>query len=381
MNSTSESPAAKRHGRVASMLRVIAVNALLLMAGVGLILVMPSLIFGTHHLLQTSSDISPSRLEKPSLPNYAGVEWAEQHFIELDAVKTDYFDYFVWRRRAFSGETINIDGEGLRATTPPDDASRGTLWAMGGSAQWGHGSRDADTIPSYLARTTGYTVTNLGESGYRSRQSLNFLLHRLTGHEHPDVYVSYDGYNEVRTGCRQQNRADGTDREKQIRQALVSRTKDADALQIRYLLEPPLALFRLMLNRLPSTGALPAPDLLVCDTDPERAQQVARTLISDWLTMQALADSQGARFLPVLQPTLALSRSRHDSVAVNEAIRRQLEAVYPRIREEARTHGLQFLDLTEALDGTENVFIDQVHVSPLGNEIIAGRIGEYLTSD
>ena len=252
---------------------------------------------------------------------------------------------------------------------------------MGGSAMWGHGGRDEDTIASFLARSTGYSVENLGESGYRARQSLNFLLHQLNSHEHPDVYVSYDGYNEVFMGCRQQNRADGSDREKQIRQALASRTKDDDALQIEYLLEPPLALLRLVLDRSTSTGALPAPDPLVCDTDPERAQQVARALISDWLTMQALADSQGARFLPVLQPTLALGRSRHDSVEVKEDMRRQLEAVYPRIREEAGRRGLEFLDLTEALDGTENVFIDQVHVSPVGNEIIAGRIGEYLTSD
>lgn len=380
MNSTSGSPEPKRNGRVTSMLRVIAVNALLLMAGVGLILVMPSVIFGSYHYLQTSSDVSPNT-PKPSLANYAGVEWAEQHFIEISALKTDYFDYFVWRRRAFSGETIRIDGEGLRATTPTADPSRGRLWAMGGSAMWGHGGRDEDTIASFMARSSDYSVENLGESGYRARQSLNFLLHRLTSHEHPDVYVSYDGYNEAFMGCRQQNRADGTDREKQIRQALESGTKDDDALQFRYVLEPPLALLRLVLDRSPSIGALPAPDLLVCDTDPARAQQVARALISDWLTMQALADSQGARFLPVLQPALALSRSRHDDVEVKEDIKRQLEAVYPLIREEARLHGLEFLDLTEALAGTENVFIDQVHVSPRGNEIIAGRIGEYLTSD
>lgn len=384
MNATSNSqssesrqaqPPLDTHDRVFSWVKVVTTNVLLLLAGFALVIGMPVAIYEIWNLVRTPSAIT-SVDQRGSLPNYDHVDWADAHFAEYRALQTSYFDHFVWRRQAFTGETINIDEDGIRATYQLNAGTEGeTLWAMGGSTMWGIGARDSETIPSFLASMSGYNSKNLGESAYRSRQSLNFLLYQLSTHESPDVYVSYDGYNDVRQGCWREVRSDGTNREMQIREAIER--EEREVLTFRYLLEPTVEFLRRALSRSP---AVSGPDELICDTNAERAQQVARALITDWQTMQGLADRQGGYFLPVLQPTLALSDSQHSELEVSAVEEEQLKAVYPLIREEAKRQGLEILDLSASLDGTRDVFIDQIHLSPEGNAIVANEINRRLNA-
>ena len=50
------------------------------------------------------------------LPNYADDPWAPTHFREFAALDTEYRSYYGWRRLPFAGETITIDGNGIRRT-------------------------------------------------------------------------------------------------------------------------------------------------------------------------------------------------------------------------------------------------------------------------
>jgi hypothetical protein len=45
-----------------------------------------------------------------TLPNYAGVNWARTHFVELHAQSSSYVSYLGWRREPFKGKTINVAG-------------------------------------------------------------------------------------------------------------------------------------------------------------------------------------------------------------------------------------------------------------------------------
>ena len=114
---------------------------------------------------------------RATVPNYAGVDWAATHVRELDSLKTVYFSFVEWRRDLFQGETINVVGPFHERLTPQADATKGgAVFFFGGSAMWGTGARDQETIPAYYNRLTGRPTRNFGESGYVAHQGLEMML-------------------------------------------------------------------------------------------------------------------------------------------------------------------------------------------------------------
>lgn len=84
--------------------------------------------------------------------------------------------------------------------------------SSGGSAVWGTGARDENTITSQLARKlcglgVPATVTNFGESGYRSTQVPIQLQLELRRSRVPDFIIFSDGVNDVHSSY--QNRISG----------------------------------------------------------------------------------------------------------------------------------------------------------------------------
>ena len=53
---------------------------------------------------------------RSNLPNYSEIDWAKIHFNELGKLESEYKSYIGWRRSGFSGQTININDEGIRHT-------------------------------------------------------------------------------------------------------------------------------------------------------------------------------------------------------------------------------------------------------------------------
>ena len=153
-----------------SWIKTIAINLTLVLAFLGLLFLAPPIIFIGYQIAiavlvdQTGND------SRAYLPNNQNISWAEKHFEEFNKLKTTYYDFIVWRRDDFNGETISIK-KGLRRTLQAEGAIKPSLegsqaWFFGGSTTWGTGLNDEYTYPSMFAIKTGYHVTNFGETGY-----------------------------------------------------------------------------------------------------------------------------------------------------------------------------------------------------------------------
>lgn len=140
------------------------------------------------------------------LPAYEGVDYDPRQLL-TEVRKSDravYQPYTMWRRRPYRGTYTTIDVEGIRRTTgnsPSNDSIQ--VWMFGGSAVWGVGAPDHETIPSRLAsllnREFGIdaTVRNLGERGFVSTQEVIYLMRELQSGRRPDVVIFYDGVNDA----------------------------------------------------------------------------------------------------------------------------------------------------------------------------------------
>lgn len=140
------------------------------------------------------------------LPAYEGVDYDPRHLL-AEVRKSDravYQPYTMWRRRPYRGTYTTIDVEGIRRTTgnsPRDDSIQ--VWMFGGSAVWGVGAPDHETIPSRLAsllnREFGIdaAVRNLGERGFVSTQEVIYLMRELQSGGRPDIVIFYDGVNDA----------------------------------------------------------------------------------------------------------------------------------------------------------------------------------------
>lgn len=344
---------------------------------------------GYQFYKKTAGNAAAERLdERAMLPNYQDVDWAWAHFRELTDVRAEYRSYVGWRRLPYSGETITIDAQGLRAShgTAASDQGAPLALFLGGSTMWGEGANDHGTIPSQfaVANAGSYEVRNFGESAYNAFQSYLFLKEQLLSGARPQLIVSYDGVNEVHGRCRAGNTTFGHGREFQIRDAMRDKDRPDSgdgALRLSIFISPLQELIARFGSRM-HAQQIGAYDY-ICHRDPERAQRVAQVLLDSWLTLKKTADLYGARFVAALQPVAYLGAPQTAHLTLDPVLGREYATVYPIIRtllgEPAyrELHGL-VLDLSAAFDGDEHIYIDFCHVSPNGNAIVADLIGRHL---
>jgi lysophospholipase L1-like esterase len=319
------------------------------------------------------------------LPTYGGAEWARKHFSEYrELEEADYAAYYGWRRPAFAGETINIDERGMRRTYRDRNvAPERTIAFFGGSTTWGTGADDDRTIPSeFVKLNPEYAGYNFGQTGFVAHQSLNAFLERYFEGFRPDVVVFYDGVNDVGK-CRSEMGPYSHSREVEIRTRLheagggaASASFVLTVLPIRNLIEKAV---RVLANQRRLEESF-----YDCHKNPEKAEQIARVLLSDWLIVKKLVESYGGTFVPILQPVIYLSDTKTDHLKLSEALRWQYEMLYPLIidmidREFPELTG-NFMDLRAALDRDEYFYIDWCHLSPDGNQLVAERISQGIAA-
>lgn len=308
------------------------------------------------------------------LPNYAGVEWARTHFVEVHAQSTRYVSYLGWRRGPFKGKTINVAGPyGQRETVGTATPDKPSVYLFGGSAMWGTGVDDANTIPSLIVQIGGFRAQNYGEGAYVAHQGLLLLIELLQDGHRPDVVVFYDGVNEVVQKCRSELTPKSHAREARIKAALAATSADK-TYDLRYMAGPLLAAAGTLSDAL---GLRRRDTTFNCHTDARKAQQVADNLIQDWDVARRLVESYGGRFIGILQPVAYYSNTKFDHIRLGDIQKAQYEAVYPLIRQKmAGRAGLY--DFTGVLDHPEHIYIDFCHVSPNGNRYIAQKLVEAL---
>ena len=224
---------------------------------------------------QAIHTIWPRQDARAQLVNYQNAPWAVRHFAEYRALRTEFVSYLGWRRRPFTGETINIDAS-LRIRQTPQTPIPGApiVYFFGGSTMWGTGSPDAQTIPAAYQRATGAQVKNFGETGWAAHQGLNQLLKLYVEGHRPDIVIFYDGVNDVGQKCRRENDFWADDRQAQIRQALAHRPGE-----FGYYAQPILNLAR---NLATSLGPKQTKRHFDCDTNAAKAEQVAEQMLVDW---------------------------------------------------------------------------------------------------
>jgi lysophospholipase L1-like esterase len=136
---------------------------------------------------------------------YASQEWAKQYWKEFSLSRHQlYHPYVIWRRASLKGDFVNINRDGIRFT-PGADCSVNSykVMAFGGSTMWGTGAPDWGTIPAYLE--AGLTallhrpvcLMNFGESAFVSTQGVIQLIQELQSGNVPNLVIFYDGANET----------------------------------------------------------------------------------------------------------------------------------------------------------------------------------------
>jgi hypothetical protein len=167
---------------------------------------------------------------------YGGAAWTERHYQDLRALSaTARWGPELPRIGPFEGATIHVDDAGLRRTwrspsaAPAASAATAASAApaptgtasvaaaasstrvvvLGGSAVFGAGARDDETIPSLLARAIarrredgGATVVdNLGQVGRTERACVAALESELREGRRPDVAVLCVGWEDAVAAC------------------------------------------------------------------------------------------------------------------------------------------------------------------------------------
>ena len=260
---------------------------------------------------------------------------------------------------------------------------------------WGTGSPDWGTIPSYLQtgikklKNGPICVMNFGESGYVSTQSVIELMLQLQSGNIPDVTLFFDGVNDIYTAY-QSGRPGVHENFDQIAAKLEQRgiSKQRPLLE---LLESS-SLHRLAVNLVtklrqeaPSTPKLLTYETMGIDVE-SLSNAIIQTYLSNCKIVEGLAQKYGFKSFffwpqhitagkkPLTAEEWELKRS------LDPALTKLYLAVYRKI--EPQVSECQNLIYLGAIydDYKPLLWLDDAHVTPVGNELIAQKMLEVLRS-
>lgn len=367
-------------------------RAWLLVGGLGVLLL----------LLEGIARVSVPKPAPPSFPLFAdepelpAARLQEAYFTELAAaMRLPWEPYVYWRLPEYSGTHIRIGSDGFRRTwngdapPGPTSATRWEIWMLGGSALWGIGARDDQTIPSLVSRWLAERgipaiVRNLAVVGYVSTQETWTLIEELGKGGRPDVVVFYNGSNDVLSSYFNR-RAGVTLLEPKLEdhwlKTVVRRSGIARATRH--------ALFRAGSNLLRA-------ELLSSDQFLDLTRETARVYRNNVDLARRLGASHGFGVLVAPQPLSFHKPSRHpdeelglkrdDFVHIGgydvDAPGTELGGFYLAVYE-ALAEGLAtepgYCDLRSVFrDESGPRFIDYCHTTELANSRIAAVLGEAL---
>ncbi len=312
----------------------------------------------------------PGADERARLPNYAAEPDAERIFAEFDALETEYQPYVVWSRKPFAGRVTTVDEHGDRVHAETTEAPRGVVRFIGGSSTWGSGTTDAGTLPArFNALYPELKVHNHGESGFHTRPEVARLVHLVNQGEPMDLVVFYDGANDAEKLCRPEVALNGSTRTAKIRRRVHPASETWSALTSSLLEVINGGFFR---RHVFGSGKRETR----CEAEPGYTERVARTMVANWRIAHAIAEVGGADFIAVLQPVASVGAPRVDHLDPDDVTKGSAPEIYAHVRAliAADPEIDWFHDLSDAYDGDAYVFIDDVHVSENGHDIMAARL-------
>ena len=137
-------------------------------------------------------------------PATAGAPWSGRYWNEFAGLDYEFPPFLLSRVSDVESDAItSVDGvRRSYSAAPGADGSAPEVWFFGGGALWGEGQRDLHTIPSEVARLAeregqALVVRNFGQPGYTSWQSALLLEQELATRPAPALVVFYDGTDDV----------------------------------------------------------------------------------------------------------------------------------------------------------------------------------------
>ena len=309
---------------------------------------------------------------RDQLPMFAASNPAPGLFEEQRETVSVYESIVGWKKAPYEGEYVNIDENGRRTHTIGLDnlPSAKDVGFFGGSTMWGTGVVDNGTIPAHFdSMTDNYRVTNYGQRGWRIRQSLAELVNLYDQGELPDIAIFYAGTNDAAIGC---DLAFGPGlnetHEAPYMREMVS-NRESPSYLYRNFIVPAWDTFKRL------SGRQRVESDRQCDVDPERAEQVALSTFRNWQLAKLIMESEGREFYAFLEPVAAVGQPNLSYLELNPDILAQYPPVYQRLQEliAAEGDGWAF-DISDALDGDNQYYLDHSHISDEGNAVIAQRI-------
>ena len=308
--------------------------------------------------------------DRIALPNYPDKERARKILGEFNQLETRYVPFVEWRREEFHGETTTVGRDGNRVQPATTQDPVGTVRFFGGSAMWGSGVADDETIPATFNRLQpDFRVVNHGESGFTSRQSVSELVNLANDGAPMDLVVFYDGNNDVGSFCQEEVGINSHTRAKKLARLVAPLSKVWNNLtgSLQELLSG---------KGVQKWWAGPGPHPTLCHRDPAYARRVAEVMVNDWKIARAIAREGGADFVAILQPVASLGKPRTDHLSPPEySAEKEQNVVYPIVRKILAEQRIDWAyDFTDVFDGDDYIYIDEAHVTPNGTRRVAERL-------
>lgn len=291
--------------------------------------------------------------------------WAEQ-----STVLVRWLPYSYWTVAPFDGAYINVDQSGRRQTPSyTEDPAAPSIYFFGGSTIWGLGSRDAYTIPAQVAQLLAEQdypaqVQSYAQTGYVSWQDLLLFQAQLALDNAPDLAVFYQGFNDVYAAYLQ----DGAGLT--LRENL--RVNDVELGRLVRSGQPAL---------LPFDADISAYDWSLVTSGEATPGAIADRWLANRRLIRAAAREHDVRVLFVWQPALFAKAERTDGEQrILDDVERQqagfadlYRAVVGIVREGmANDNDDDTVFLTDAFsDVSDAVFFDRVHITEIGNGLVA----------
>lgn len=318
-------------------------------------------------------------------PYFASVPWSARYWEEFSlANKQRYEPYLIWRHEAYSGSLIVIGDDGVRRT-PGAQCKKGafTVLVFGGSLVWGVGAPDSLTIPFFIQtelsrrRPGAVCVRNLGELGYVSTQEVIVLIRELQLGRVPHLAIFLNGGNDAHVAYKFGEPGVHFDYEN-----IKAKMEGPKAIvgARAWLASSNLYKLAVRLSKARHIETRAAPGY--------RNGSVAENVLQVYRTNQAIIRSLARQygFTPYFfwQPIISASNKRltadeqRIASAVDPAYARLFRRTYDLAKAGAGA-AVNFYYLGDVFDDVvETVYIDPVHVTPLGNSLLAKRIVTML---
>jgi hypothetical protein len=206
-----------------------------------------------------------------------------------------------------------INSVGLRGPEISPTRDRPRVIVVGGSAAFGLGVADSETLSAALSRRIdGLEVLNAGVIGYQSSQDLALTVHRLLDLQ-PDLIVAFNGWNDLFDAFWWERFGDGESEYRRVN--VIFNGIEKRLLKYREiewnpgysLREATLSIVRnstmlsALYRSLPRVSG-PEAASVSHSTDPESIARIADHYASNMIKLRDFARARGSELLVVVQP-------------------------------------------------------------------------------